>query len=369
MTPRAKRPGPLEERLGPFGRIAGAFTEPIYRAVLDHRNSSFDQGKGVVTLDRPVISVGNLSVGGTGKTPMVQWIVRTLQQAGHHPAIAMRGYRAKPGQPSDEQAVYHQSLPGVPVVAQPNRTDGLIDLFATEEGERVDVVVLDDGFQHRRLARSYDLVLIDATRSPFEDRCLPAGWLREPPQSLTRASAIVLTHTDAASAAEIAELSEQISQVTGSPPVAEARHVWDSISIEEASGARTINADELLAPVFAVCGIGRPAGFLASCARHSGQNLAGSMVLTDHAEYTAALVERIVRTARDANAAVIAMTPKDWVKAKRVLDPWPIPVAIPELTLRLERGEDLRGQILAAATRVPDDSPAASASDNSGVVH
>src|SRR5881394_190373 len=145
---------------GPLGPVAAA----VYGAAISLRNRRFDRGKGVVTFDRPVVSVGNLSVGGTGKTPMVLHLARVLTEAGHRPCVAMRGYGAADGQKADEAREYHRAIRNLPVVAQPDRTLGLIELFGTEHGSEVDCVILDDGFQHRQIARQYDIVLIDATR-------------------------------------------------------------------------------------------------------------------------------------------------------------------------------------------------------------
>ena len=171
-----------------------------YGCIIDRRNARYDARQGVVTLDRPVVSVGNLSVGGTGKTPMVAALARALLDGGRNPCIAMRGYasnRRSDGL-SDEAAEYQRELPGVPIVARADRLLGLIHLFAAEEGERVDTVLLDDGFQHRRIARQVDIVLLDASRNPFTDRLLPAGWLREPVGSLARATHVVITHAELA---------------------------------------------------------------------------------------------------------------------------------------------------------------------------
>lgn len=198
MSPDGSRSAPLP---GPLGRLAGA----IYAREIRRRNRAYDRGGRVTRLDRPVISVGNLSAGGTGKTPMVMKLATALLEAGHHPCIAMRGYKAAAGR-SDEAEEYRARLVNVPVVAQPDRISGLRALFATEVGRDVDVVLLDDGFQHRRLARDLDIVLVDATRSPFEDRLLPAGYLREPPASLERAQAVVITHAEAVVGGEIDRL-------------------------------------------------------------------------------------------------------------------------------------------------------------------
>ncbi len=211
------------------------------------RNRRFDAGHGVVTLDRPVISVGNLSTGGTGKTPMTMRVVQWLREAGHAPAIAMRGYRAGP-EGSDEALLYQEAFAGMPIVAQANRIDGLLQLFAQEEGDgeagsaparaRTDVVVLDDGFQHRQIARQFDLVLIDATRDPFADALLPAGWLREPAASLRRAHAVVLTHAESADARWLEAIRERVLAIRPGAIVAEA-------SVEEGVGMGTEQAPQL----------------------------------------------------------------------------------------------------------------------------
>jgi len=176
----------------------GAALARVYGIVIARINRRFDSGRGVVRFDRPVISVGNLSVGGTGKTPMVRRLIAILLEMERRPCIAMRGYRKGTGE-SDEAAAYQREFPDVPVIAQANRTDGLIALFGDEhegEGPHRDCIVLDDGFQHRQIGRELDIVLVDASRSPFRDRLLPQGWLREPAESLTRAGLVVVTHAE-----------------------------------------------------------------------------------------------------------------------------------------------------------------------------
>lgn len=127
---------------------------PLYLAELGRRNRRFDRGAGVTRFDVPVISVGNISVGGVGKTPMVMTIAGWLLESGRRPCIAMRGYKAGAGE-SDEAALYRERFGDVPVVAQPDRTAGLRALFAQERvgqasslpgpGARIDCIILDDG--------------------------------------------------------------------------------------------------------------------------------------------------------------------------------------------------------------------------------
>ncbi len=336
---------PIPRPLRPF---AGPL-ESLYKAELARRSKRFDEGRGVVTIDRPVISVGNLSVGGTGKTPMVAKIAVWLLDAGHRPVIAMRGYRARNGI-SDEAAEYHARFgSAVPVVAQPDRLEGLLRLFATDPA--VDVVILDDGFQHRRIARQMDIVLIDATRDPFEDRCLPAGRLREPVGALSRATDIVLTHTEHADNAE--PLSQRLTPIAGPPVWAE--HAWASLAVRTPEKDETRPVDWLKGRnVLPVCAIGHPGAFLDTVRRVTGQPPAAEpIVLRDHDPYRGGTIRRIIRAAAGADA--IVTTEKDWSKLARVPQSrWPCPVIRPRLEIRLTRGgEGLRGRVLGiASTRI-----------------
>ena len=126
----------------------------------------------------------------------------------------MRGYAARPGEPSDEQAEYARRCPSVPVAADPDRVRSIGEHLARDPA--IDCVVLDDGFQHRRLARNLDLVLVDATQRIFGERLLPAGYLREPVTALRRADAVVVTR-----AGSIDErLAASIERAHGAPPIA-----------------------------------------------------------------------------------------------------------------------------------------------------
>ncbi len=313
------------------------------------RNRRYDAGVGVADVGRPVISVGNLSVGGTGKTPLVTWIVRRLLAEGRRPCIAMRGYRAKGGI-ADEAAIYRRRFLDVPIVAQPDRRQGLEELFATVEGRRVDCVVLDDGFQHRRIARSLDIVLVDATRSAFEDALLPAGWLREPVESLARADAIVVTHAEH-EGARVDELRDRLASMAPGKPIGVTRHVWGGLDVQRHGEDETQDLEWLVGQrVFAVCAIGNPDAFLAEAARVLGDGLVGSATLRDHDPYAEGTVQRLIRRARGLNADVILTTEKDWVKLARVpTREWACAVARPRLELAFDGGEDELGSLVTAA--------------------
>ena len=326
MTPERRPPVP-----GILGRAAAA----IYAREIGRRNRSFDRGRGVTRLDIPVISVGNLSVGGTGKTPMVVSIVEMIGELGGRACIAMRGYKATDGV-SDEAEEFRSRL-DVPVVAQSDRIAGIGELRAREQ---VDVVVLDDGFQHRRLARDLDIVLIDATRSPLDDRLLPAGYLREPMASLRRAHVVVITHAESA---PVDAIEARVREVAPEVLICEARHTWAGVLEGDQSHVLSrLNGERAVV----VCAIGNPEPFIRQAERACEQ-IVERIVLPDHDPYEAKQVARIVQAAERMGATSILTTEKDWMKLRR--ETWRVPVLRPALEMVIERGRaELRAMVAKA---------------------
>ncbi len=333
----------------PFGALGAR----VYSLEIGRRNRRYDRGVGVERLPLPVISVGNLSVGGTGKSPMVLHILRLLTDAGVRSCVAMRGYKAGTGE-SDEAEQYRREVPDVAVVARPDRATGVREALASAGGDGLGCVVLDDGFQHRKIARDTDIVLIDASRNPFEDALLPAGWLREPVESLARADAVVVTHAELADEEALSRLDREIERVHGKPPIARTRHAWSELS--------TSGQDEPLPVtwlagkrVVASCAIGNPRGFLSALQTGvmapMGGSIASSLVLRDHDPFKPATVERIVRAASVSEADAIVVTEKDWSKLASVpASTWPCPVIRPRLRLFFDWGlDELDAMALAAA--------------------
>ncbi len=331
-------------RVPPPTRLPGLMTTPmswVYRAAINRRNRAYDAGKGVTRLDRPVLSVGNLSTGGTGKTPVVHRMVQMLESQGHRPVIAMRGYGAKPDEKGDEQREHELALPGVPIVAQPDRLAGLRALFKTHAGGESDCVVLDDGFQHRQIARDLDIVLIDASRPPDRDALLPHGHLREPIGSLSRAGLILLTHAERVGAGELDRLRQLIGQYNSQAPVIAARHVWRGF----AAHTRTVNGwttQTLMREGIAgtrmrvVCGIGNTAAFL-DMVRANSIEIDDVIELRDHAAIGPPEVARLTQSQNSQAPSPVVMTRKDWVKAETLRD-WPISscVIVPELSIEFD---------------------------------
>lgn len=325
----------------PVPRPLGALVAPVYRAVVARRNRAFDRGARVRSVDAPVVSVGNLSVGGTGKTPVVAMVVRMLRDAAHSPGIAMRGYKARPGQESDEQREYRTSCPGTPVVADPDRVAGATELIGTHG---CTCVVLDDGFQHRFLHRDLDIVLLDATRDAFADRCLPAGWLREPVESLERAHFAILTHAETVSAADIDRMTTHIRERFPHIGLAVSEHAWTALSSLEGHRQSPESLGE--EPVTLASGIGNPSAFEAT-ARRNSLEVRSHMIMPDHHEWTASDLDRLQRRAPD---GPVITTRKDWVKIERLNHPLLDRMLVAEVAIVLRDGEqELRDALLAAA--------------------
>ena len=326
----------------------------LYLLELNRRNRAYDRGRHVRRLSVPVISVGNLSVGGTGKTPAVRAVCSWLAERGLWPAIAMRGYKPGP-HGSDEALEYEQLLPDVPVIARPDRFEAVSEFLATDAGERVACIVLDDGFQHRKLARDLDIVLVDASRSPFEDAALPAGRLRELPSSLARAHGIIITHAELVEQAALERLVSRLRNVAPQVTMAVAEHAWSGLLVREgSSGHRHVELDWLRGRrVVVACGIGNPGGFLAAAERALDGPAAETIALPDHARFDGAQRARIADAVRRHRAECVLVTLKDDVKLGPVND-FGAPVACAALHLAFRSGEsELREQVT-AAVRGPD---------------
>ena len=203
--------GPWSALLRPFSWVYGPLSSRQIRR----------KQQRAVRVNVPVISVGNLAVGGTGKSPFVRLLVGWLQEAGHQPAIAMRGYGAANPNEADEVREHRLACPDVPVLAGADRA--LEIQKAQREGVPFDCVVLDDGFQHTQLARDLDIVLVDGMRPPVQTTPLPAGWLREPAIGLQRADAWVISGSMGQ--------DDQVAtaQLAGQPALAELRAVWQGV--------------------------------------------------------------------------------------------------------------------------------------------
>lgn len=251
-----------------------------------------------------VISVGNLTAGGTGKTPMVLWIAGRLVEENKRVGILTRGYRGRQsgaGLTSDEAQLLQSRLGDrVAFGVGPDRY-----IHGRELASRgVGWFLLDDGFQHLQLARNVDIVLIDATNPFGGGHFLPMGCLREPKSALARADIIVITRTDHAPAVEA------IIRHESQAPVFYAQMRIDTIRVlgEEYPGKEEANARTRRFFVF--CGIGNPSAFLADL-QAAGLTVVGQRFFRDHHRYGQADADSIEAAARQAGADALLCTEKD----------------------------------------------------------
>lgn len=286
---------------------------PAYRLAIAIRNRKFMHDTSAVTrVGVPVISIGNLTTGGTGKSPMVIWVSQRLRELGLRSAIISRGYGASGTGPNDEALEMQQRLPDVPQLQDPDRIKSAT--IAIEELE-TQCLVMDDGFQHRRLHRDLDVVLVDATNPFGYGYLLPRGLLREPIGSLARADVVVITRCQQVNQPAIDAILKVIAKATSdsSPPpvicqtqtVANRWLQYDGQSME---------VDEFgTVPVFACCAIGNPDSFVKTAAL-SGANIVGQKFFPDHHSFTRADIQTVVQLAQEKGAHRIICTHKDLVK-------------------------------------------------------
>ena len=251
-----------------------------------------------------VVSVGNLTVGGTGKTPMVLWLAERFLAEGKRVAILSRGYRGSDGS-SDEIEVMRARLgDGVVFGVGANRFEQGSKLAAQRA---IDVFLLDDGYQHLQLARDVNILLVDATRPLRQEYLLPAGRLREPLSAADRADIIFFTRTG--NQAAVKNATQKLPQI----PVFPATTKLKGYRLLSSGGLDPAKAGPLpLQPVFAFCGIGNPEAFFADV-QSWGNVLVGSKAFPDHHKYDLVDLLEVERVANAASARSILMTAKDAV--------------------------------------------------------
>ena len=301
-----------------------------YGAAVRARHALWSMGIGVGRVTKPVVSIGNIVAGGTGKSPMSRLVAQWMLDAGVRPLLATRGYGAVQGI-ADEVEEFKALVPGAGVVVDRSRRCGVASAVAS--GERFDAVLLDDGFQHRALARDLDVVLIDAQRPCLDDWLLPAGWLREPVTALRRAGAIVVTQADDVDEA----LSARIESVSGRAPIAWCR--LEPRTLEMHRG--TTVAEQPFAwlagrSVVVWAGLAHPERVV-SAVRAQGASIRSAPRLRDHQPYDQALLRQLLEQAKGVDAIVV--TGKDWPKLAGRIPPFAPPIAVLRAGWRFAAGE------------------------------
>lgn len=283
--------------LGRLARTALLPAEGLFRAGGALRRTGYDHGvlparPGAI----PVVSVGNLSVGGTGKTPVASWMVRELLERGERPALVARGYGR------DEMLLHRRWTPSVPVVADPDRREGVRE--AARRGATV--AVLDDGFQHRRLDREVDLVLL-ALEDGWPGPLLPRGPFREPLGALARAQGLVVTRKSGTEEAARGFARELKQRFPGA--VVRTVHLAPG-ELRPLHGARDDHPSTNIGPVTVATAVAQPESVRASV-RAAGHEVRLLEAFPDHHEFTSVDLERLLERSEGES---IVVTEKDAVK-------------------------------------------------------
>ncbi len=286
--------------------------ETPYSFAVAQRNRRYDRGHAAIhQVEVPVISVGNLTLGGTGKSPLVRWIAQWFLERGMRVAIVSRGYGATPGHKNDEALELEQALPKVPHIQNADRVAAARTAI---DQHHCQLILLDDGFQHRRLGRDMDIVLLDALEPFGFEHVFPRGTLREPATGLSRADVVCLSRADLVSPEQRRAIQTRVAQLA-------PRAAWCEVT-HAPSGLLNIAADReplaMLAGqrVVAFCGIGNPAGFRHTLAA-SGCEIVAWREFPDHCAYTAGDLAQLANLVRDSNVDLVVCTHKDLVKVAR----------------------------------------------------
>ncbi|HEX8773065.1 MAG TPA: tetraacyldisaccharide 4'-kinase [Pyrinomonadaceae bacterium] len=309
--------------LAPFGALYGVVTRA--------RLALYDGGwLRVQRVDVPVISVGNITAGGTGKTPLVEWLARAVALwERKRVCILTRGYGrsnerervvvsdgtrllATAREGGDEPLLLAESLLGVAaVVSDADRVSAARWAIKNLGSE---VFILDDGFQHLRIARDLNIVTVDGTDPFGGGRLLPRGRLREPVRGLKRADLIVVTRAE--QAVEIDRLQIELERLSGGRPVLFSRARTRAVrALADTGASERVSAGSLPQPFAAFCAIGNPGAFFAHL-RGDGHTLTYTRAFPDHHVYTQADAASLARDAKDAGAELLLTTAKDAVKLR-----------------------------------------------------
>ena len=323
----------------------------LYSAVTRTRLSLYERGTFRTTkLAQPVISVGNMTAGGTGKTPLVEFVSKTVANSGKKVCILTRGYGrqnperqvvvsdgqtilANPGEAGDEPYLLANNLLGLAaVISSADRISAARDAIEVFGAE---CFVLDDGFQHLRLARDLNIVTVDAT-NPWGSgqgggQLLPYGRLREPLSGLSRADCVVLTRCD--QAGDVDPLRNQIRDLISGRPLFE-------------STMRPVRAPKPNGPMAAFCAVGNPESFFAQL-RNNGYELVVEKAFRDHHVFTQKDVDNLVSTASHSGATNLITTAKDAVKLRGLS--FSLPYSVFEIEIAIKDEELFRKLLLEAS--------------------
>jgi len=333
---------PISLALAPLGGL--------YGAAMKARRVLYQTGRfRVHRLGVPVISVGNLTTGGTGKTPLVGWIANELAQQGRRVCILTRGYGRGSSKTrvvvsngseilldadraGDEPLLLAEGLKGrAAVICDADRVSAA---HWAIENFKSDVLVLDDGFQHLRVARNLNLLTIDATNPWGNRRLLPAGILRERPAELARADCVVITRADEPD--QIEELQREINKLSKGCPTFRSRMTLRGLREIGLRESPEVTNEIKTSSVAAFCAIGNPESFF-SLIRNGGYDLCYTRTFRDHHAYTQDNIDRVVRESIACGAETLLTTAKDEVKLRKLR--FEMPCYAADIEIEIESGE------------------------------
>jgi tetraacyldisaccharide 4'-kinase len=341
----------------------------LYSAATRVRRALYKAGAlRVHKISAPVISVGNITTGGTGKTPLVEWVARAVAKEGRRVCILTRGYGrareskrvvvsdgehifadAKEG--GDEPRLLAENLRGVAAVV--SDADRVTAARWAVETLKSEVFILDDGFQHLRIARNLDMVVVDATNPWGGGKLLPRGRLREPLRELARADCIILTRCEQAN--DIDSLRKQAQRLSGASPIL--------LSHTRTRMLRPLNAEMVKGivsglsshpsslrphPFLAFCAIGNPASFYKHL-KKDGYTLKLTRAFADHHAYTQRDIDNLISDAQRAGALALLTTAKDAVKLRSLR--FDLPCYVLEIELEFDDEDKLHSLIREAISK------------------
>ena len=323
-------------------RLALKAVSCVYSAAVRSRNWMYDRHLlKSHRCESTVISIGNITTGGTGKTPLVIWLCNYLSEKEQNLAVLTRGYKSEHGKLSDEPAILAKSCGAARVIVDSDRVRGAQKAITQSSAK---VLVLDDGFQHRRLRRDLDIIAIDATCAFGYDKILPAGFLREPLKGLKRAGAVVITRYEQAQPEAADGIVERIKKLN--PDVLIAKAVHEHPFAVMIKGQKLTIEQLREKKIYAFCGIGNPDAFMNNL-KNLELNIVGHKIYNDHHNYSENDISDIYEESRYMDAEIVLSTEKDWVKTALLVKPQSdIIFAYLALKLRFVEGGDEIKQLI-----------------------
>ncbi len=314
--------------LAPWARVVLWPLSVLYAAIVKLRAWLYE--KGILRskrLQTPVISVGNLSLGGTGKTPMVIWLAERFLAQGKRVGILTRGYKGSAGTSDEIELMKSRFANRVEFGVGPDRYSNGLRL----QQAGVDIFLLDDGFQHLQLARDVNILLLDSSRPAENDRLLPAGRLREPLSAMARADLLVFSRTETNPGTDTA-----IGKLQNVSVFAAQTRLLGCRKLADASSQLFAASEVGPGPFYAFCGIGNPGAFVADL-EHWGLSVAEKQAFADHHRYSDSEAAELLEAAHHAGATALITTEKDAHNLRDVdFQDFPVYIAIIDFILLQE---------------------------------